>query len=171
MKRSAAEFMQYRRPPLSRGPSGNTWPRWLSPCLERTSVRAMPCVRSTCSTMLAASMGRVKLGQPVPLSNLSKEANRGSPETTSTYSPGSLLSQYALANARSVPPVCVTRYCSGVRRDSASGLLLKVLIRDPPPGYWPGDQWQWRHGPMTDGRAIEMVDETAEPALHRPLDC
>ena len=29
-------------------------------------------------------MGRVKLGQPVPLSNLSTEANNGSPDTTST---------------------------------------------------------------------------------------
>ena len=30
------------------------------------------------------SIGLVKLGQPVPLSNLSTEANNGSPETTST---------------------------------------------------------------------------------------
>ena len=32
----------------------------------------------------AASRGRVKLGHPVPLSNLSKDAKSGSPETTST---------------------------------------------------------------------------------------
>ena len=30
------------------------------------------------------SIGLVKLGQPVPLSNLSTEANSGSPDTTST---------------------------------------------------------------------------------------
>jgi hypothetical protein len=63
---------------LSRGPSGKTWPRWLSPCLERTSVRAMPCELSTFSTTFAASRGRVKLGHPVPLSNLSKDAKSGS---------------------------------------------------------------------------------------------
>ena len=33
---------------------------------------------------VSASIGRVKLGQPVRLSNLSVEANSGSPETTST---------------------------------------------------------------------------------------
>jgi hypothetical protein len=34
--------------------------------------------------LLADSRGRVKLGHPVPLSNLSKDAKSGSPETTST---------------------------------------------------------------------------------------
>ena len=72
--------MQYLNPPLSRGPSGKTWPRWLSPCLERTSVRVMPCELSTFSTTFAASRGRVKLGHPVPLSNLSKDAKSGSPD-------------------------------------------------------------------------------------------
>jgi hypothetical protein len=33
---------------------------------------------------LPASIGTVKLGHPVPLSNLSIEANNGSPETMST---------------------------------------------------------------------------------------
>jgi hypothetical protein len=33
---------------------------------------------------LAGSIGRVKLGQPEPESNLSDESNSGSPETTST---------------------------------------------------------------------------------------
>ena len=75
--------MQYLNPPLSRGPSGKTWPRWLSPCLERTSVRVMPWELSTFTTTFAASRGRVKLGHPVPLSNLSKDAKSGSPETTS----------------------------------------------------------------------------------------
>jgi hypothetical protein len=39
MNLKKAEFMQYLNPPLSRDPAGKTWPRWLSPCLERTSVR------------------------------------------------------------------------------------------------------------------------------------
>ena len=34
--------------------------------------------------VVARSIGLVKLGQPVPLSNLSTEANNGSPDTTST---------------------------------------------------------------------------------------
>jgi len=34
--------------------------------------------------LFVASRGRVKLGYPVPLSNLSKDAKSGSPETTST---------------------------------------------------------------------------------------
>ena len=41
----------------------------------------------------SGSSGAVKLGQPVRLSNLLTEANSGSPDTMSTYMPGSLLSQ------------------------------------------------------------------------------
>ena len=44
----------------------------------------MPCESSVCSITFSDSIGRVKLGQPVPDSNLSEEANSGSPETTST---------------------------------------------------------------------------------------
>ena len=84
MNRSAAELMQYRSPPSARGPSLNTWPRWLSPCAERTSVRSIRWLKSRFSMTLSASIGLVKLGQPLPLSNLLTEANSGSPETTST---------------------------------------------------------------------------------------
>ena len=84
MNRSAAELTQYRSPPSARGPSLKTWPRWLSPCAERTSVRIIRWVKSRFSTTLAASIGLVKLGQPVPLSNLLTDANSGSPDTTST---------------------------------------------------------------------------------------
>src|SRR3546814_8388922 len=86
MERRAAELMQKRSPPRSCGPSGNTWPRWLSPCAERTSVRTMPCELSCNSFTLAGTIGLVKLGQPQPDSNLSEEANSGSPETMSTRS-------------------------------------------------------------------------------------
>ena len=46
----------------------------------------MPWEKSRFSTTLRAvgSIGLVKLGQPLPLSNLSTEANSGSPDTTST---------------------------------------------------------------------------------------
>ncbi|HXQ74564.1 MAG TPA: hypothetical protein VN844_28930 [Pyrinomonadaceae bacterium] len=47
----------------------------------------MPCELSTFSTTFSASSGRVKLGHPVPLSNLSKDAKSGSPETMSTFVP------------------------------------------------------------------------------------
>ena len=62
----------------------NTWPKWLSPCVLRTSVRIMPCVASRNSFICAASIGLVKLGHPHPLSYLSEDANSGSPETIST---------------------------------------------------------------------------------------
>jgi hypothetical protein len=70
--------------PASLGPSWNTWPRWLSPWAERTSVRTIRWLKSRCSTTLPGSIGTVKLGHPVPLSNLVIEANSGSPDTTST---------------------------------------------------------------------------------------
>jgi hypothetical protein len=56
----------------------------LSPCAERTSVRTISWLKSRCSTTLSGSIGTVKLGHPVPLSNLVIEANSGSPDTTPT---------------------------------------------------------------------------------------
>jgi len=44
----------------------------------------MPWVRSTSDVTRAASTGRVRLGQPVPDSNLSVELKRGSPVAMST---------------------------------------------------------------------------------------
>src|ERR1700750_1892625 len=124
MNLSDAELMQYRSPPSALGPSVNTWPRWLSPCAERTSVRIIRWEKSRFSTTLSRSIGLVKLGQPLPLSNLSTDANNGSPETTSTYMPGSWLSQYSPVNGRSVPFFWVTWYCSGDRALTAAGFLL-----------------------------------------------
>src|SRR3546814_9746928 len=60
--------MQYRSPPISRGPSSNTCPRWLSPCTERTSVRIIPCDESRTSLTCAGTIGVLKLGQPQPRS-------------------------------------------------------------------------------------------------------
>src|SRR3546814_18603052 len=76
MQSSDPELMQYRRPPRAGGPSGNTWPRWLSPWVERTSVLIIPCAVSRNSRTWADSIGLVKLGQPQWASNLSDEANR-----------------------------------------------------------------------------------------------
>src|SRR5258706_10299479 len=73
-------------------------------------------------------MGLVKLGQPHPDSNLSDEANSGSPHTISTYIPGLSLSRYAPVPGASVPLFCVTRYCSGGGFRGASSLLLNSRI-------------------------------------------
>ena len=83
MKRSAAEFMQYLCP-VGGGPSLKRWPRCESAYLLRTSVRGRKRLKSFFSTIFSATSGRVKLGQPVPESNLSAELNRGSPVTMST---------------------------------------------------------------------------------------
>jgi hypothetical protein len=83
MNRSAAEFMQYRRP-VGLGPSSNTCPKCESAWAERTSVRSTRSLWSLCVVMFLGSSGRVKLGQPVPESYLSSELNSGSPDTTST---------------------------------------------------------------------------------------
>ncbi len=53
-------------------------------CLLLTSVRFIKKPLSSFSTILPGSRGLVKLGHPVPESNLSTELNRGSPETIST---------------------------------------------------------------------------------------
>jgi hypothetical protein len=52
--------------------------------LERASTRRMPWLVSTLATTFCFSSGFVKLGQPVPDSNLSIEENSGSPLVTST---------------------------------------------------------------------------------------
>jgi len=52
------------------------------------AIAAAPKVKSfvmfSLQDLFVASRGRVKPGHPVPLSNLSKDAKSGSPETTST---------------------------------------------------------------------------------------
>ena len=52
--------------------------------LERTSIRSIPKEESLFSTILSFEIGLVKLGQPVPLSNLSSELKSGSPVMIST---------------------------------------------------------------------------------------
>ena len=75
---------------------------------------------SRCSTTRSGSTGRVKLGQPVPESNLSRELKRGSPLAMSTYSPASWLSQKRLRKGGSVAAFCVTSYSRRDRRFRSS---------------------------------------------------
>ena len=55
-----------RRPPRSAGPFGKTWPRWLSPWVDLTSVLIIPWEVSRNSLMFAETIGVVKLGHPQP---------------------------------------------------------------------------------------------------------
>ena len=47
-------------------------------------MRTMPWLASRSSLTCAGTIGLVKLGQPQPDSNLSDDANSGSPDTMST---------------------------------------------------------------------------------------
>jgi hypothetical protein len=58
--------------PVGCGPSSNRCPRCESACDERTSVRSMNSDVSVFVFTFAGSSGCVKLGQPVPESNLSR---------------------------------------------------------------------------------------------------
>src|SRR3954467_508834 len=71
----AEELMQYRRPPASRGPSSNTWPRWPPQRLQTTSERIIPCEKSPLTSTASAPAGSVKLGQPDPESNFVSDEN------------------------------------------------------------------------------------------------
>src|SRR4029078_7172634 len=74
--------------------------------------------------------GLVKLGQPVPDSNLSSESNSVLPQQTQRYIPGSFDCAYLPVNAGSVPFCRVIRYCSGVSslRHSSSDLRIFSVI-------------------------------------------
>jgi len=84
MNSRAAEFIQYLIPPNSAGPSLNTCHKLP---LELVLVMAVLFISkrlSSLSTTIASEIGFVKLGQPVPESNLSSDENRGVPSITST---------------------------------------------------------------------------------------
>jgi len=80
----AAEFIQYLSPPLSLGPSGKTCPRCESLDSLLTSVLLEKSQLSSYSAIFSSEIGFVKLGQPVPESNLSCELKSGVPSITST---------------------------------------------------------------------------------------
>src|SRR5439155_1094207 len=69
------------------GPSLKTWPRWLPQVAQLTSVRIMPWLRSV-TVSIAPGMGSLKLGQPVPLSNLTLPSNNGVPQPAQENVPG-----------------------------------------------------------------------------------
>src|SRR5450759_5147980 len=76
-----AELMQYRWC-VGPGPSSNTCPRWASHFGQRTSVRRMNRLLSDSVRTFSPATGSVKLGQPLPESNLASESKRGVPQQT-----------------------------------------------------------------------------------------
>src|SRR5580692_5453362 len=115
--------------PVGGGPSSNTWPRCAPSTEQWTSSRTMPSEESVWSVTKRGSMGFVKLGHPVPLSNLSRLSKRGVSLHTEKYTPSSWLSQYSLRNGGSVPCSRVTSYWVGVRSfcHSASVCLTEAF--------------------------------------------
>src|SRR5437762_1558517 len=83
--------------------------------------------RSVCDSTLP-STGAVKLGQPVPDSNLSSERNSASPHPAQRSVPRSLACAYSPVNARSVPFLRSTWYCSGVSCCRHSASLFSTFI-------------------------------------------
>src|SRR3954470_14257475 len=83
---SDTPFMQYRSP-VGPGPSGKTWPRWPPQRAQLTSVRLIPWLLSGTSSTAPATAGSVKLGQPVPESNLASELNSSAPQAPQRYIP------------------------------------------------------------------------------------
>lgn len=91
-----ATLLIQNRWPVGSGPSSNTWPRWASQFLQRTSVPALPRLLSgrrmmevwlsSCSHVPWASL---KAGQPVPESYLASELKSGASQQTQWYIPTS----------------------------------------------------------------------------------
>src|ERR1700743_2382864 len=73
--------------------------------------------------------------------------------------PGSLLSQYSLSNAGSVPAFWVTRYCSGVSRETASGSLRKLSVIS---SSFAGDQ------PAGCGLSQQLCNLLVAPVISAP---
>ena len=57
VSRSSAQELMQNRCPVGFGPSSNTWPRWPPQRLQRTSVRAIPRLRSSCNSTFSATAG------------------------------------------------------------------------------------------------------------------
>src|SRR6266542_4877348 len=72
--------------------------------------------------------GSVKLGHPVPESNLASDRNSSAPQPAQRYTPSSWTFQYAPVNARSVPLRRRTSYCSGVRRSRHSSSVIGICV-------------------------------------------
>src|ERR1700749_1691475 len=95
------------------GPSGNTCPRCASQTLHSTSMRVWPHEVSFLYRITLSFTGSVKLGQPVPESNLVILSKSRVPQQIQSYTPAANNSQYSPVKACSVPCPRVIRNCSG----------------------------------------------------------
>ena len=71
--------MQYLSP-VGIGPSLNTWPRCASHFAHLTSILFIPNELSSNSLIKFSSLGKKKLGQPQPESNLVSDWNNSWPQ-------------------------------------------------------------------------------------------
>src|ERR1044072_4690938 len=83
----------------------------------------------------AAAAAAVKLGQPVPESNLVADENSSAPQPAQRYTPSCLTFQYLPVNARSVPPLRSTSYCSGESLSRHWSSVLWICSVAMPRGY------------------------------------
>src|SRR6478752_3533353 len=70
--------------------------------------------------------GDVKLGQPVPESNLVSDENRAAPQAAQWYMPSSWLWTYLPVKGASVPLRRKTSYCSGVSSSRHSVSVFSI---------------------------------------------
>jgi hypothetical protein len=98
-----AELIQYLNP-VGWGPSGKRCPK-CEPQFEQTvSSLIMPWLRSSTILTLSVEIESKKLGQPDFESNLVSDEKREDLQTTHSYTPTFVQSQYIPVNALSVPP-------------------------------------------------------------------
>ena len=121
--------MQYLSPPISFGPSLNTWPRWAPQDLQVTSVLVMPWELSTCS-VTDPPLALAKAGQPHPESNFQPDSKSGVSHTIHMQLPASQCLLYSPVQGRSVPFSWVTWYQIGVSLCFSSSLVnvFSILI-------------------------------------------
>src|SRR5262245_35985076 len=86
----------------------------------------MPWLVSRCSSTDSATIGSVKLGQPVPESNFVPASNSSAPHPAQWYTPSSWQSQYLPVNARSVPAWRNTANCSGLSSSAHSWSVFSI---------------------------------------------
>src|SRR5690606_25192048 len=116
------------RRPVSRGPSGRTWPRWLPQFAECTTVRVIPWVLSTVSSTDPFT-GTAKLDQPLRLSTVIRESNSAPPRPAC----GKVATRFIRtweqgAGVRSFGPV-PAHHLILLGRQLLSPLLVSKLIR------------------------------------------
>jgi len=126
VKVNAAVLIQYRNR-VGAGPSENTCPRWPSHRAHLTSTRCIKREVSATYVTTSSLLGFVKLGQPVPESNLSSDLKRCSLHAAHKKDPDFLRSNNGPTNGRSVPDSRRTKNCSGVNSlRHSSGLFVMM---------------------------------------------